>query len=115
GVDVVREEHAARAQVRPGLAELEPHAVERVLAVVHERVDRPETLEQRRQLVLGAAEDEGPPLLPLRRDPAPRLPSRRGPSRALAFEERARLVIPPDLARQVYGVQVPLAVVVEGE
>src|SRR3954471_10822279 len=39
-VDVVGEQDAALAQRRPRLRVLEPHAVERVLGVVHERVDR---------------------------------------------------------------------------
>ncbi len=39
-VHVVGDEHAAAAERGPGRVELEPHAVERVLAVVHERVDR---------------------------------------------------------------------------
>src|SRR3989440_6981449 len=51
-VDVVGDQHAARAHGGPGRVELEPHAVEGVLAVVHERVDRPQAAEQRRQLVL---------------------------------------------------------------
>ena len=61
-VDVVRDQHAALAEPRPRARELEPHAVERVLAVVHEGVDRTQALEQRRELVLAAAEPERPAL-----------------------------------------------------
>src|SRR5207244_5836275 len=45
-VHVVRDQDAPRPQQGPGGIELEPHPLERVLAVVHERVDRPEAREQ---------------------------------------------------------------------
>src|SRR5436305_3762965 len=73
GVHVVGEQHAALPQVGPGLAEFEPHAVERMLAVVHERADRAEPVEQRRQLVLRAPENQCPALLQLGRDQPARL------------------------------------------
>src|SRR2546430_1542243 len=43
--DVVREQPPAVTEVLPRRVELEPHALERVLAVVHERVDRAEPVE----------------------------------------------------------------------
>src|SRR6266480_1816963 len=101
--------------MRPGLVELEPHAVERVLAVVHEGVDRAEPLEQRWELVLRPPEDQRPPFPQLGRNQPAGLRPGRDPGAPLALVEGARLVVAADLAREVDGVEPALAVPVQRE
>src|SRR5438105_32906 len=101
--------------MRPRRGELEPHALEGVLAVVHERADRAQAPEQWRQLVLRAAENQRPPLLQLGGDQPARLGAPRNARPPLPLVERARLVVAPDLARKVDRVQVAAGVLAQCE
>src|SRR5439155_16780344 len=86
-VPVVRDERTAFAERRPRGAELEVDALVRVLAVVHEEVDRPEPLEEGRELLLAPADGEVPPLLQLGRDHPPGLLPGRDRRSLLALPE----------------------------
>src|SRR5439155_1453235 len=114
-VDVVREQEAARSQMRPGGTELEPHALVGVLTVVHERIDRPQTLEQRRQHLLAPPEDERPALLQLGRDQPAGFGHRRDAGAALTLVERPGLIVATELAGEVDRMQVPFAVSLQGK
>src|SRR5207248_10603896 len=80
-----------------------------------ERVDRAEALQQGRQLVLCAAEDERPALRQLRGNQPAGLRAGRDPGAPLALVERPRLVVAPHLAREVDRMEVPLAVPLQRE
>src|SRR2546430_655795 len=101
--------------MRPGGTELEPHALVGVLTVVHERIDRPQTLEQRRQHLLAPPEDERPALLQLGWDQPAGVGPRRDAGAALTLVERPGLVVATELAGEVDRMQVPFAVLLQGK
>src|SRR5256885_2236645 len=101
--------------MRPRRIELQPHALEGVLAVVHERVDRSQPLEQGWQLFLAAPEDQRPALLELRRNQPAGLRAGRDAGAALAFVESPRHVVAADFPREIDRMQMSFVVRLEGE